>query len=111
VNLGVLSALLPPWLLRRALRKLDADANSFFFTFLYSAMRTPANLRMPEGTITERVLVRGSMGRRPGFGVVLTQFGERLTLVLEYAHPLVTDDSATAYGQRFLQELDRLVNA
>src|SRR5581483_95468 len=53
VNLGVLSALLPPWAFRIALRSFDDDARSFFFSLLWSNVRIPPELRLPPGT--ERV--------------------------------------------------------
>jgi hypothetical protein len=108
VNLGVVSAVLPPWLLRRALRRLDADSDSFFFSFLFSTMRPPPELTLPEAEGVERVLVRGSLSRRPGFGLALTRFRDELAVVVEYLSPIVTDETARTFAAGFVAELERL---
>jgi NRPS condensation-like uncharacterized protein len=104
VNLGVLTLLLPPWLMRRALKKLDLDAESSFFSFLFSHMRAP-ELKTLAGVATRAVSIRGSLARRPGFGVALTREAAGLAVTIEYLHPLVSDASAAAFARRFGDEV------
>lgn len=108
VNLGTLSALLPPWLFRRALRQFDQDPRSFFFSLLFSNIRTPADLARPAGVTTERVWVRGSLVRQPGFGIVLVNDGQQVNLAFEYLVPLASEAGVADYEARFLAEIERL---
>ncbi|MBX3467566.1 MAG: hypothetical protein KF878_11810 [Planctomycetes bacterium] len=102
VNLGTVSALLPPWLFRRALRAFDADPRSFFFSLLWSHIRVPPDLARLPGT--EAVWVRGSLVRQPGFGVVLVNDGGQATLAFEYLVPLASDEGAADLEARLLAE-------
>jgi NRPS condensation-like uncharacterized protein len=104
VNLGVMTLVLPTWLMRRALRKLDLDASSSFFSFLFSHMRAP-ELQALDGVTTRAVYIRGSLARRPGFGLALTREKSGLSVTVEYLHPLVTDESAAAFARRFADEV------
>ncbi|MBI4508342.1 MAG: hypothetical protein HY698_01820 [Deltaproteobacteria bacterium] len=108
VHLGVISAIMPPKLLRAALRRLDADPHSFFFSFLWSHMRSPPELPLPVGADTLRILVRGSLARRPGCGLAVTQSVGAVNVVFEYLHPIVSDATARAILQGFLAELEGL---
>lgn len=108
VNLGTLSALLPPWLFRRVLRQFDADPRSFFFSLLFSNIRTPADLARPAGVTTERVWVRGSLVRQPGFGIVLVNDGAHVNLAFEYLVPLASEDGVADFEARFLTEVERM---
>ncbi len=103
VNLGFLSAVLPPPVFRRALRKFDNDAQSFFFSYLFSQVRIPADLPRPPGT--ERVWVRGSLPRQPGFGIVVCPDGERITVAFEYLSQYVSEFSVIDFRDRFLAEI------
>ncbi len=102
-NLGVLAALLPPWVFRRVIRSFDDDPSSFFFSLLWSNIRIPADLALPPAT--ERVWVRGSLARQPGFGVVVADDGKQLNVALEYLTPLASEEGVRDYGSRFLAEL------
>lgn len=106
VNLGFLSAVLPPRLFRLLLRNFDNDAKSFFFSYLFSQVRIPPELPRPPGT--ERVWVRGSLPRQPGFGIVVCPDGERVTVAFEYLQAYVTDASVADYRDRFLAEIARV---
>jgi hypothetical protein len=107
VNLGVMTLALPTWLMRRALRKLDHDANSSFFSFLFSHMRAPELLALA-GVTTLAVNIRGSLARRPGFGLALTREAAGLSITVEYLHPLVTAASAGAFARRFADEVAQI---
>jgi NRPS condensation-like uncharacterized protein len=107
VNLGTLSVLLPPWAFRLALRSFDDDARSFFFSFLFSNIRVPADLAKPDGTTTEAIWVRGSITRQPGFGLVITNDGERVNVAIEYLSAYVSDESVLDFERRFLGEIER----
>ncbi len=104
VNIGVMCLLLPPWLMRRALRKLDLDTSSSFFSFLFSNMRSPP-LPALDGVRTESVAIRGSLGRRPPLGLALAREQAGMAVTIEYSYPLVTDASAAGYLERFLGEV------
>ncbi|MCO5165348.1 MAG: hypothetical protein M9894_03145 [Planctomycetes bacterium] len=106
VNLGVVSALLPPWLFRRALRAFDADARSFFFSLLWSNIRVPPDLARPPGT--EAIWVRGSLVRQPGVGVVLVNDGGRANLAFEYLVPLASEAGVADLEARLLAEVRAL---
>jgi NRPS condensation-like uncharacterized protein len=103
VNLGFLSALLPPWAFRIALRSFDDDPRSFFFSLLWSNVRIPQDLPLPP--TTERAFIRGSLARQPGFGVVVSADGKQLNIALEYLVPLASDDGVRDYGDRLLTEI------
>ncbi|GEM_PF-1069622 len=106
VNLGFLSAVLPPGLFRLLLRNFDNDPRSFFFSYLFSQVRIPPDLPRPPGT--ERVWVRGSLPRQPGFGLVVCPDGERVTLAFEYLQAYVSDASVADYRDRFLAEIAKV---
>jgi len=103
VNLGVLALLLPPWAFRIALRSFDDDPRSFFFSLLWSNVRIPQDLLLPPGT--ERVWIRGSLVRQPGFGVVVSADGRQLNVALEYLVPLASEEGVRDYGSRLLAEI------
>ncbi|MEK7865986.1 MAG: hypothetical protein AAB434_04840 [Planctomycetota bacterium] len=105
VNLGFLSAVLPPGLFRLLLRNFDNDPRSFFFSYLFSQVRIPSDLPRPPGT--ERVWVRGSLPRQPGFGIVVCPDGERVTVAFEYLEAYVSEASVADYRDRFLAEISR----
>jgi len=107
VNLGFLSVVLPPWAFRIALRSFDDDPRSFFFSLLWSNIRIPQDLPLPPGT--ERVWIRGSLARQPGFGVVLSADGKQLNVALEYLTPLASEEGVRDYGARFLGEVSSLL--
>lgn len=109
-NLGFLSAVLPPWAFRTALRTFDADPRSFFFSFLWSNIRVP-ELTAPPGLTIERVWIRGSLTRQPGFGLVVTADGRQVNVALEYLVPLASAEGVRDYRDRFLAELAALVAA
>jgi len=112
--LGVLSSVLPTWLLRRILRRRDADPHSFYYTFYFTLMfASPGSpfMKTPkEGPPVERVLGRTPMPRRPGFGVTLAYLREELGLflVVEYLSPIVQDETAQAFAERFRAAIERL---
>ncbi len=103
VNLGFLSVVLPPWAFRIALRSFDDDPRSFFFSLLWSNVRIPQDLPLPPST--ERVWIRGSLARQPGFGVVVSADGKQLNIALEYLVPLASDEGVRDFGERFLAEI------
>lgn len=103
VNLGVLAAVLPPWAFRIALLRFDDDARSFFFSFLWSNVRIPPDLALPP--TAERVWIRGSLARQPGFGLVVSADGKQLNVALEYLTPLASEAGVRDYGSRFLAAL------
>lgn len=105
VNLGVLSALLPPWLFRRELRKFDADPRSFFFSFLLSNIRIPAGFTEPAGLEIERLWVRGSLPRQPGAGIVAVQDGRQMTLAFYAMSAMVSEAGMRDFFARLLAEL------
>lgn len=108
VNLGVMDAVMPVWLFRAILRKLDRSVNAFFFSFLFSSMRPPPGLAMPEGLTTERMFVGGALTRRPGFGLALTQFGGEVTAVIQYLSPIIRHETALDFARCFVDEAEKL---
>jgi hypothetical protein len=107
VNLGTLSVVLPPWAFRLVLRSFDMDPRSFFFSFLFSNIRVPADLARPDGATTEGIWVSGSIPRQPGFGLVITDDGARVSVAFEYLSAYVSDESVADFERRFLEELSR----
>ncbi len=103
VNLGVLSAVLPPWVFRAALAGFDDDPRSFFFSLVWSNVRVPPDLVLPPGT--ERIYLRGPLVRQPGVGVFATLDARSLNLTLEYLSPLASEEGVRDYGSRLLAEI------
>lgn len=108
VNLGVVSALLPPFAFRAALRQFDHDPRSFFFSLLVSTIRLPADLPAPADLGVERVWIRGSLARSPGVGLVLTDDGRQVTVAFEYLTPIASEAGVADLRARFEAEVARL---
>ncbi|MFY2561142.1 hypothetical protein ACN469_26305 [Corallococcus terminator] len=107
VNMGLLT-LMPPGMFRGGLRRNDADPSAFNYSLLVSTIRQPEELALPEGVVTERVLVRGSLTGRPCFGVVIIHSGGEVHGVLEYLSPTVRDETAREFTERWVAEVERL---
>lgn len=105
MNLGVVSAALPPWLFRAALRQFDHDPRSYFFSLLVSTIRLPADLPAPPGPGVERVWIRGSLVRSPGVGLVLTDDGRQVTAAFEYLVPIASEAGVADLRARFEAEV------
>lgn len=109
VNLGVVSAVLPPFAFRAALRRFDHDPRSFFFSLLVSTIRLPADLPAPADLGVERVWIRGSLARSPGVGLVLTDDGRQVTVAFEYLVPIASEAGVADLRQRFETEVAKFV--
>lgn len=108
VNLGVLSALLPPALFRAALKSFDNDARSFFFSFLFTHFRAlPGEVREPGGVRVERMWARVAVPRQPGFGLVVVRDARQVTIALEYRDALVSEASVEDYRRLLEAEIGR----
>jgi hypothetical protein len=108
IHLGTMSLLLPPWLLRRALRKLDHAPGDNYFSFMFSHWRHAPPRPLADVTL-ERLSIRGSLSRRPPIGLVLVPERDGLAITLEYRYPLVVDASARAFVAAFRAEVDEML--
>jgi NRPS condensation-like uncharacterized protein len=111
VNLGFLAAVLPPFLFRRALRAFDADPRSFFFSYLWSNIRLPPDFPVPDGARIERLWIRGSIPRQPGFGLVVVGGEGEASIVAEYLEALVSEASVAEFLALFVAEVRRALAA
>ncbi|HZU97328.1 MAG TPA: hypothetical protein VFF73_11575, partial [Planctomycetota bacterium] len=102
VNLGFLSALLPPFVFRDALKRFDLDPDSFFFSFVWSHLKVP-DLTLPAGT--ERVWFRSSLLRQPGTGFFLSTRDDRTRVALTWLEPFASEASMVDMGSRFEGQL------
>jgi hypothetical protein len=102
VNLGVLGALLPPFLFRSELAKWDKNPGSFFYSLVFSNIRVPP---LPLPANVERVWVRGSMPRQPGFGLVVCADGRQVTVALQYLVPAASEAGVRAFAALLEREV------
>jgi len=108
IHLGIMTLLLPPWLMRKALRKLETATDGPYFSFLYSSYRQP-EIRAPEGTQIRNSKVLHAMPRRPPIALSLGRDRGAMRIMVIYRHPMVSDATAQAFAQGFRAEVDRIV--
>ncbi|RMG15619.1 MAG: hypothetical protein D6731_07960 [Planctomycetota bacterium] len=109
LNLGVTSALLPLPLFRRALRDFDADPNSFFFSYGYTAVDFPPGLAYPRDVEVRRMWMLGSPARHPGVGLGPVRDRGRTHMVLGFRRGGLSEEGADDFLRRFDAALAELV--
>lgn len=108
INVGVITLLVPPFLLRRALRKLEFDRASSFYTLFFSTPRLLKPIPLPHGVVTESMIPLASMVRRPGVGFVCFVRETKVTLGMVYLSPLIRDESVRELADTMMRELESL---
>jgi hypothetical protein len=101
---GAISLVTPNPLLRRALISYDRDPGVLCYSFALSSIRLPRE-PTPTGLCVENVWVRGSLTRQLGLGIVVSLYGERVTLAIEYLDAHISRASVEDFSHVIREEL------